>query len=211
MVIGIETQYPDTSMRQLILVFACTAFATSVSAQTGEFQRNPTTVGVGLVIPVGKAAANLSTAPLLSVGSPYRFTRFLQSEAGFKVHPGLGQVQSGDRDYRIPFAGRYVMPSPLARIGFSAAAGGGHLHYSETVPSNGYYSPDCYTCLPQGAWGGYGLGNASYFFGHSQNFHVGTTFEFVAPSTDTQTVAYVPAVRATDGSSNLYLEIGLRF
>jgi hypothetical protein len=111
----------------------------------------------------------------------------------------------------IPFGGRYVMPSPLTRIEFPVGGGAGHLSHSETAPANGYHTPDCYTCLSRGGWGGYGFGNTGYFFGHSQNLHVGTTFEFIAPSTDGQTVAYVPAARATDGWSNLYLEIGLRF
>jgi len=42
-------------------------------------------------------------------------------------------------------------------------------------------------------------------------FHVGTTFEFIAASTDGQTVGYLPAAHTTDGWSDLYLEIGLRF
>jgi len=127
------------------------------------------------------------------------------------VRTRLEPVRNGGHDYMNPFANRYVMPSPLTRIGLSAGGGGVQPRHSETAPANGYHFPDCYTCLSPGGWGGYGLGNAGYFFGHSQNLHVGTKFEFIAPSTDGQTVAYVPAARAADGWSNLVLEIGFRF
>jgi hypothetical protein len=219
MVIRIEQQYADTTMRQLILVFVCTSFATFVSAQTGEIQRDPFTVGVGPPILLGNAANHLGTAPLLSAESGYSFTGVVQSDVGVVIALGgadsqnavqtrLGAVQSGGHDYRILFGSRYVMPSPLTRIEFPVGGGASHLRHSETAPANGYHTPDCYTCLSRGGWGGYGFGNAGYFFGHSQNLHVGTTFEFIAPSTD---VAYVPAARAADGWSNLYLEIGVRF
>jgi hypothetical protein len=210
MVIRTQPQYADTTMRQLILVLACTSFATFVSAQTAEFQRNHSTVGVGPPILVGNAADHLITAPLLSAESGYRFTWVLRSDVGVEIALGgadrqsavqtrLGALQSGGHDYMIPFGGRYVMPSPLTRIEFPVGGGAGHLRHSETTPAS------------RGGWGGYGFGNAGYLFGHNQNLHVGTTFEFIAPSSDGQTIAYVPAARATDGWSNLYLEIGVRF
>ena len=86
-----------------------------------------------------------------------------------------------------------------------------YLHYSETVPSNGYYSSACYSFTLRGGWGGYGMANASYYLDANHNFHVGTTFEFIAASTNGQAVGNVPAARTTDHWSNLSLEFGLSF
>jgi hypothetical protein len=209
-------------MRQLILVLACASFATFASAQTEECQRNHITVGIGPAIPVGSAINYLSTAPLLSVANGYRFTRFLQADAGFHLAfgaatnrtaelTGVGQVQGGDHDDKIPLGSRYVIPSPFKRMDFSTGGGEIYRHYSETLSLNGCYSSECCTCLSRGGWGSYGPGNTSYFFGDGHHFHVGTTYEFVAASTDGQAVGHVPDVRTSDRWSNLFLEFGFRF
>jgi hypothetical protein len=204
-------------MRQLMLVFVCTSFAALAPAQTGEFEQNHAAVGVEPPIRVGKAD-HFSTPSPLSAEFGYSFTRVLRSDVGAEIALGgaesqnavqtrSGPVQSGSQDRMILFGGRYMLPSPLTRIDFSAG-GGGH---SETPSSTGYFSSACYTRLSRRGWGSCGPGNAGSFFGHSQNFHLGTAFEFiVAPSTAGQT-GYVPAARGTDGWSNLYLEIGFRF
>ena len=86
-----------------------------------------------------------------------------------------------------------------------------YLHYSETAPSNGYYSSSCYTCTSRGGWGGYGLGNVSYFLDENRNFRVGTTFQFVSASTNGQAVGNVPGIKTTDHWATLAFEFGLSF
>jgi hypothetical protein len=209
-------------MRKLILVLTFTCFAALAPAQTDQFQRNHVTIGIGPAIPVGNTANYLSTAPLLSVGYGYRFTRFLQADVGFQVAFGaannnngeltdFGQVQGGDHEYMIPLGGRFIIPNPFKRMEFSVGGGAVYLHYSETIPSSGDFSSTCYTCSSRGGWGGYGLANASYFLGDSHTFHVGTTFEFIAASTSGQSVGNVPGIQTRDHWSNLSLEFGLSF
>jgi hypothetical protein len=138
------------------------------------------------------------------VGYGYRFTRLFQADVGFQVAFGaadnqnaevtdLGPVQGGDREYMIPLGARFIM------------------HYSETVPSNGYCSSACYSCTSRGGWGGYGVANASHYLGANHNFHVGTTFEFIAASTNGQAVGNVAAARTTDHWSNLFPEFAPSF
>ena len=168
---------------------------------------------------MGNSGNYVSAAPLLSAANGYRFTRFLQADAGFHVAfgaetnrtaelTGVGQVQGGDHDYMIPLGGRYVIRSPFKRMEFSSDSGGIYRNYSETLPLKGYYSSECYTCS---SLGDYGPHNASYFFGDGHKFHVGTTYEFIAASTDDQAVGHVPDVRTSDHWSNLFLEFGFRF
>ena len=123
---------------------------------------------------------------------------------------GFGQVQDGDHEYMIPSGGRYFITSPFKRIGSSDGGSAVCLDCSETTPS-GDYSSGHYTYTSLGEWGGYGLGNASYFFGDNRNFHVGTTFEFSAASTNWSGVGDVPALHTTDHWSNLYIEFGRSF
>jgi hypothetical protein len=169
-------------MRLLIPVLACIPFATFAAAQNGESPGNRITAGIGPAIPAGDAANYVKTAPLLKAGQGYPFS----------------------------FGGRYAVPSPFRQIGFSDRGSAVNFHYPDTVPSNGYFS-GCYTCSSRGGWGSYGPGNASYFFGKNHKFHAGTTYEFVAASTDAQAVGSVPAARSGDRWSNLFLEFGLSF
>jgi hypothetical protein len=111
----------------------------------------------------------------------------------------------------IPLGGRVFLPLPFKR--FEVAVGGGamYLHYSETAPSNGYYQNSCYSCTSRGGWGGYGLGNVSYFLDENRNFRVGTTFQFVSAATNGEAVGNVPGIRTSEHWANLIFEIGLSF
>jgi hypothetical protein len=93
----------------------------------------------------------------------------------------------------------------------SAGGGAMYLHYSETVPSNGYYSLSCYTCASRGGWGGYGLANASCFLDSDHVFHVGTTFRFISASTNGPSIGNVPAMKTTDRWANISFEFGMSF
>ena len=66
---------------------------------------------------MGNTTNYLSTAPLITVGYGYRFTRWFQADAGFQAAFGaahnqnaevrdLGPVQSGDHEFMIPLGGR---------------------------------------------------------------------------------------------------------
>jgi hypothetical protein len=100
---------------------------------------------------------------------------------------------------------------PLKRFEVSAGGGAMYLHYSETAPSNGYYSNNCYTCTSRGGWGGYGLANVSYFLDENHNFRVGTTLQYVSASTNGQAVGNVPALATTDHWMTLSFGFGLSF
>jgi hypothetical protein len=191
-------------------------------AQSEDYHRNNVTVGIGAAMPVGSASNYLSTAPLVTVGYGYRFNRFLQADAGFQfifgaannVNPeqtDLGVVQGGDHEYMIPLGGRVYVPTPFKKIEVSVGGGVAHLHYSESVPSNYYYSNTCYTCTSRGGWGGYGLANARYYLDENHNFHVGATYQFISASTNGQPVGDLPANKTTDHWSNIAFEFGLSF
>jgi hypothetical protein len=111
----------------------------------------------------------------------------------------------------IPLGGRIYIPQPFHRIQLSMGGGAAYLHYSETVPGNGYYTPSCYTCTTRGGWGGYGMANVSYFLDSNHNFRVGITLQYIAGSTNGQAVASFPALKTTDHWLNLGFDFGLSF
>lgn len=202
-----------------------TGFALAFSAATyaqEPFHRNNIIVEVGPAIPVGNTTNYLSTAPFFGASYGYRFNRWFQADAGFQVAFGaannqnaeqtdFGPVQGGDHEFMIPLGGRVFIPSPWKRFEISAGGGTAYLHYSETVPSNQFVTNNCYSCTSRGGWGGYGLGNVSYFLDENHTFRVGTTVQFIAASTNGQAVGNVPALRTTDHWVNLAFEFGLSF
>ncbi len=199
------------------LLLSCLAYG-----QDADFHRHNFVVGGGPAIPVGNATSYLATAPMVNFGYGYRFNRLFQADAGFQlvfgaannqnaVQTDLGAVQGGDHEYMIPLGGRIFVPLPFKRIEVSAGGGAMYLHYSETAPSSAYYATTCYTCSSRAGWGGYGLGNVTYFLDENHNFHVGTTLQFVSGSTSGQAVGNVPAVKTTDHWANIAFEFGLSF
>jgi len=208
-----------------VKIILASGFVLAVSAATyaqESFHRNNITVGVGPAIPAGNATNYLSTAPFFGVGYGYRFNRWFQADAGFQAAFGaasnqnpeqtdFGPVQGGDHEFMIPLGGRVFIPSPWKRFELSAGGGTAYLHYSETIPSNQFVTNNCYSCTSRGGWGGYGLGNVSYFLDENHNFRVGTTVQFIAASTNGQAVGNVPALRTTDHWVNLAFEFGLSF
>lgn len=188
-----------------------------------EVHHHNITVGGGAAVPVGNTTNYLGTAPAFSAAYGYRFNRFFQADAGLQMAFGaahnqnpeqtdFGTVQGGDHEFMIPLGGRLILPLPFRRIEASAGAGAAYLHYSETAPSNPYsYSSPCYSCTSRGGWGGYGLANVSYFLDENHNFHVGTTLQFIAGSTNGQPVANIPAAKTTDHWTNIFIEFGMSF
>jgi hypothetical protein len=204
-----------------LLLFSV-AFVSLSLAQSDQVNHHNITVGIGPGIPQGTSTSYLATAPLVKLAYGYRFNRFLQADAGFQIAfraaqntgavlTDLGPLQGGDHEFMIPLGGRVIIPTPLQRIELSAGGGGVYLHYSETAPSNGYYSPSCYSCTSRGGWGGYGLGNVSYFLDENHNFRVGATLQYISATTNGQAVGNVPAVRTNDHWLNLTFEFGLSF
>ena len=209
-----------TIFSAILLIAACISASTSSFAQ--DFHRNNITAGIGPAIPAGNSSAYLGAAPLVSVGYGYRFAKLFQADAGFQIAFGaarninpvqtdLGPVQGSDHEFMIPLGGRLIVPTPFKRIELSAGGGAMYLHYSETAPSNGYYSVSCYSCTSRGGWGGYGLANVSYFLDENHNFHVGTTFQYVSARTNGPPVGNVPAFATSDHWATLSFELGLSF
>jgi len=201
------------------LLGPCLALAQS---ENDEVHHHNISFGAGPAIPIGNATSYLSTAPFVRLNYGYRLNRLFQADAGFQMAFGaannqnavitdVGPVQGGDHEFMIPLGGRIYIPQPFHRIQVSAGGGGVYLHYSETVPSNGYYSPSCYSCTTRGGWGGYGLGNVSYFLDSNHNFRVGATLQYIAGSTNGQAVANFPATKTTDHWLNLGFDFGISF
>ena len=206
--------------RTFFITSACLISASLAHAE--DFHRYNIVVGVGPAIPTGYSTNYLSTAPLVKAGFGYRFTRLLQADFAFQAAfhaannqnaelSNFGQVQGSDHEFMIPMGGRLIIPAPFKRMEFSLGGGAVYLHYSETVPSGGYYSSSCYTCTSRGGWGGYGLGNASYFLDDNHNFRVGATFQYIAAKTNGQAVGNIPALKTTDHCAVLAIEFGLSF
>ena len=209
-------------MRNISIITGCLFAASLVFGQSADFHRNNIVAGIGPAIPIGSTGSYLGTAPLVKIAYGYRFNRYFQADAGLQMAFGaannqnavvtdVGQIQGGDHEFMIPLGGRVIVPLPFKRFEVSVGGGAMYLHYSETAPSNGYYSPSCYSCTSRGGWGGYGLGNVSYFLDENKNFRVGTTFQFVSASTNGQAVGNVPAIKTTDHWANLTFEFGLSF
>jgi hypothetical protein len=192
-------------------------------AQDADYHHNNVVFDLGAAIPVGSTTNYLNTAPLINFGYGYRFNRWFQADAGFQIAFGaannqnaevtdLGPVQGGDHEYMIPLGGRVYIPQPFKRFDVSAGGGTAYLHYSETVSSGGTgYAIGCYSCTSRGGWGGYGLANVKYYLDSNHNFHVGTTVQFIAASTNGQAVGNVPALKTTDHWTNVMLEFGFGF
>ncbi len=195
---------------------SCTAFAQ-------DYHHNNITVGVGGAVPVGSDTSYLQTAPLFTLGYGYRFNQLFQADAGIQIAFGaannqngevtnFGNVQGGDHEFMIPLGGRVYIPQPYKRIELSAGGGAVYLHYAETVSSGGaYYSPTCFSCTARGGWGGYGLFNARYYLDSNHNFSLGTTFQYIAGSTNGPAVGNVPGIKTTDHWANISVEFGLSF
>jgi len=212
-------------MRKILVFSVCLLAPGFALAQSDsdEVHHHNFVFGVGPAIPVGSSSTSyLSTAPLIKFAYGYRFNRLFQADAGFQMafgaannqNPELtqnGPVQGGDHEFMIPLGGRIYIPQPLHRIEVSVGGGTMYLHYSETAPSNGYYSSSCYSCTSRGGWGGYGLGNINYFLDSGHNFRVGTTLQYVAGATNGEAVANFPASRTFDHWVNLTFDFGLSF
>jgi hypothetical protein len=207
--------------QKIMLGFMFTS--TLAFAQDTDYHHNNFIVGVGPAIPIGSTTNYLSTAPFVNFGYGYRFNRWFQADAGFQIAFGaannhnaeitdIGAVQGGDHEFMIPLGGRVYIPQPFHRISLSAGGGAAYLHYSETVSSGDTgYSLGCYSCRSRGGWGGYGLANISYYLDANHNFHVGTTLEFIAASTNGQAVGNVPAISTSDRWTTISFEFGLSF
>lgn len=210
--------------RKVLSAISITCIGTFVStlASAQDFHRNNIIVGIGPAIPTGNATNYLSLAPLVSVGYGYRFNRLFQADAGFQIAFGaannqnsvqtdLGPIQGGDHEFMVPLGGRFIIPMPLKRFEVSTGGGAMYLHYSETAPSNGYYSNSCYTCTSRGGWGGYGLASVSYFLDDNHTFRIGTTLQYISASTNGQAVGNVPGTATADHWMTLSFGFGLSF
>jgi len=209
-------------IKRALLTLTCSLILATLGFGQEEFHRNNITVGGGAAVPVGTTTTYLGSAPLFTVGYGYRFKRWFQADIGLEMVFGaannqntevtdLGPVQGGDHEFMVPVGGRFFIPTPFKRIEVSAGGGTAYLHYSETIPSNGYIATNCYSCTSRGGWGGYGLGNVRYFLDQNRNFSVGTTVQFIAASTNGQAVANIPAIGTADHWVNVTIEFGLSF
>jgi len=207
----------QTLLLGLGALLACPAFAQD------DIHHNNITVGIGAATPAGNSTNYLVTAPLVTIGYGYRFNRLFQADAGFQFVFGaannqnaevtdFGTLQGGDHEYMIPLGGRIYIPQRFRRVEVSAGGGAAYLHYSETVSSNGgAYLPSCYSCTSRGGWGGYGLGDVSYFLDGNHTFKVGTTVQYIVGSTNGLSVGNVPANKTTDHWINISVEFGFSF
>ena len=211
------------ALARIVLLGVGSLLASSLAfAQDSDFHRHNITFGLGAASPIGNATNYLATAPLVAIGYGYRFNRLFQADTGFQIAFGaannqnaevtdFGTLQGGDHEFMIPLGGRVFIPTRFKRFDVSAGAGTVYLYYSETVPQNGFYQNNCYSCTSRGGWGGYGLADISYFLDSNRNFHVGTTLQYIVGRTNGQPVRNVPGIQTTDHWVNLAFEFGLSF
>lgn len=223
-------------MRTLVVTVLSFLLCSLAVAQTDQqdLHHHNITFGAGPAIPVGSTTNYLNTAPYIALGYGYRFNSLFQADIGFQMafgaahnqNPeivGYGQyVQGGDHEFMFPLlGGRIYLPLHLSRVEASVGGGAVHLHYSETAPSGGggygygygygYGATGCYTCTTRGGWGGYGMGNISYFLDSARHVRIGTTVQYVAASTSGQAVANIPAAKTTDHWLQVAIVFGLSF
>jgi len=191
-------------------------------AQGEEYHRNNITVGIGAAIPTGSATSYLSTAPLVSVGYGYRFSRLLQAVAGVQFAFGaannsnieqtdLGTVQGGDREYMVPLGGRLYVPTPLKRIEFAVGGGRHVLALLGACFQSRHRFFEHVLHVHIARRGGYGLASARYYLDSNHNFHIGTTYQFISATTNGQAVGDLPANSTRDHWSNIAVEFGFSF
>ncbi len=198
-------------------------FAGAVSGfAQDEIHHSNISVGLGPAIPVGNTTNYLSAAPLFRAAYGYRFNKWFQADAGLQIAFGaannqnaevsdIGALQGGDHEFMIPLGGRIYIPTRFSRVDLSAGGGAAYLHYSETIPGAGQIGVYCYSCTSRAGWGGYGLASARYFLDDNHIFSLGTTFQYIAASTNGQAVGNIPPVRTTDHWTNVIFEFGLSF
>ena len=211
-------------MRKVFIVLGWISLASMAFGQD-EFQHHNVMFGVGAAVPMGSSTNYLSSAPLISFGYGYRFTRLFQADAGIQFAFGAannqnaeitdyGTVQGGDHEVMVPLGGRIYIPQPFKRLEVSAGGGTMYLHYSETISSNtGFsgYQNYCYSCTSRGGWGGYGMANVSYFLDSNRIFKIGATAQYISASTNGAAVADIPALKTTDHWTNVLLQFGVSF
>ena len=210
------------TMKKLTVVLFLAVPGCLVAQSSSDWHKNNATFDFGPAMPNG--SAYLSTAPVVGFSYGYRLVPYFQADANFNIAFGaannqnavqtdVGAVQGGDHELMMLLGGRFILPTHLKKLEFGAGGGAAYLHYSETAPSGGgYYGPStCYTCTSRGGWGGYGLGNVTYYLDSNHNFRVGATVEFISASTNGQVVGNIPAVATTDHWVNLLFEFGLSF
>jgi len=205
MVMRTTRLYSVVSMRQIILVLTCTCLTTIASAQSDDVQRTHVIVGAGQVVPVGSTAP-CSIKPILPTGVGFAVASEPPINQAAELK-GFGRVQSAEHKYSIPLSGLHIIPNPFKRKVLSPGVAGASVDHSETTAA-GRYGCGCSIYSSQCGWSGYGLSTASYVFGTGHDFHVGTTFEFAAASTNG--LANVPG-QTTGHWSNFYFELGFRF
>lgn len=219
--------YTRGNMLKLVAVTTCLLVPCLAFAQNDSdneiVHRHNVSFGVGPAIPVGSSTTQyLTTAPMIRLIYGYRFNKWVQAESGLQmafgaannqnpVLTGYGPVLGGDHEFLIPMGARLYIPQPVRKVSLSIGGGETYLHYSETAPSNGYYSSGCYSCTSRGGWGPYGLATLMYFLDSNQNFHLGVTGEYINGSTNGQVVANFPATKTTDHWLGILFEFGLSF
>jgi hypothetical protein len=208
--------------RNLFVCGFLLAASVAYGQSSDDFHKYNLWLGLGPAIPVNNSTNYLSAAPMFGFGFGYRFDKYFQADAGMQIAFGavnnvgpvqtsFGPVPGGDHEFMIPLGGRVYLPLPSDRFAFSVGGGAAYLHYSEVAPSNGYYSPACYTCTTRGGWGGYGLAEADYYLDSNHNFKVGTILQYIAGTTNGQSVGSSPATSTKDHWFNLMFDFGFSF
>ncbi len=206
--------------RQVLL--SCLFFSGLGLAQENDYHHNDITFGVGPAIPVGSTVNYLTTAPMIDFGYGYRFKRWFQAGSGLQLQFGtannrnpeiadFGPILGGDRKFMLLLGGRVYIPQPLKRLEVSTR-GTPYLDYFETASTGSAgYSVGCYSCISGNGWNGYGLADVRHYLDANRNFHVGTTWQFIAPSTSRTPAGKIPALETTNDRSDALFEFGFSF
>jgi len=209
-------------VKSITLLAIAAASAVPLAAQW--YPRHNFTFGAGGASPQGELADyGFENRPGISVAYGYRFSRYLQADAGLDVVFGAGGIRDyletdfgplriRDRQFFVPLGGRAILPVAGGRMLFFGGGGIAWLKYSELLhqPSD-YYHIDCPVCSSRSGWGGYALAGVNYFLDSGKHFRVGATVKSFRGHTEGDPLADVPGIRTNDRWINVLGDFGFSF
>jgi hypothetical protein len=214
-----------TASKLLLTLLAAAALAAiappPLAAQ--PYNKHNFTVGVGAGLPRDDLEPYFVNRPAFNFGYGYRFSRYLQLDAGMQTVFGAGRVRdfietpltiSRIRDFQFffPVGGRVIFPVANEKLLIYGGGGGAYMRYSEMIrqPSD-FIRIDCPVCAARDGWGYYALAGASVALDARRLFRLGGTTRMYQGHTDGPGLGTLPAIRTKDRWLNISAEFSVTF
>lgn len=188
-----------------------------------DYPRHNFTIGMGAAQPRGELRRLYTDQPALTFGYGYRFSRYLQADAGFETVFGaanirdyldtdFGPLRIRDYQFLVPFGGRAILPLAGGRVLISGGGGAAYLRYQELLrqPSDDFHL-DCPVCAARDGWAWYVLADVSVYLDRAQHFRIGAVSKVYRGHTEGDALGAVPSVRTRDHWVNTYGQFGFSF